>query len=204
MSSGRSQEFADIVVLDGLVATQERYPRELLTKILGWEECPIPTMLGIPLLAKYVRPSQSAALPVNLMAEPVRGIPPAKYRLVPRPLPLGCVAFGRQDFAPITIQQWQNLDNFITSLQRDWYKNGKVKTKEEIDSKINKASFIAFTSQHHQTSGMYNAVFICSAIPCTLTAEKRCAKCHCTYYCSSTCQVSYFLDNFFRIIGLRL
>lgn len=189
MSSSGGQSYVDIVVVDGQVATQEKYPRESFTKALGWEECPIPTMLGIPLLAKFIRPSPSTAQPVILMAEPVRGIPPAKYKLVPRPLHLGCVAFGRQDFAPFTIQQWQTLNDFTVNLQRDFYQNGKAKSKAEIDSKINRDSFIAFIQQHRPTTETYVPVFICSAYPCTLPAGKRCAKCHCTYYCSSECQV---------------
>lgn len=59
--------------------TQEKYPRKFFGKALGWEECPIPTMLGIPLLAKFIRPSKGTAQPVNLMAEPVRGVPPREW-----------------------------------------------------------------------------------------------------------------------------
>lgn len=199
MSTNMSQEFVDIVVLDGTLPTQEKYPRECLTKALGWEECPIPTMLGIPLLAKFIRPSQSPAQPVNLMAEPVRGIPPAKFQLVPRPAQLGCVAFGRKDFEQFTIQQWENLNGFIINLQRSWYQKGQVKSKEEIDSKINSQSFTTFIQQNQLISEMYDPVFICSALQCSLTAGKRCAKCHCTYYCSSKCQVIYFFNVFKKL-----
>jgi hypothetical protein len=40
------QKMVDIVVVNGTVPKLEKYPRELLNKENGWEECPVPTMLG--------------------------------------------------------------------------------------------------------------------------------------------------------------
>ena len=42
------QNMIDIIVLNGTLPMQEKYPYESLTKENGWENCPLPQMMGIP------------------------------------------------------------------------------------------------------------------------------------------------------------
>ena len=68
------QKMIDIIVLNGTMPMQEKYPYESLTKENGWEDCPVPQMMGIPLMAKPIRP-YSGQIPdqqfaVFMMIEP--------------------------------------------------------------------------------------------------------------------------------------
>jgi len=70
-----SQNMIDIIVLNGTLPMQEKYPYELLTKENGWEDCPLPQMMGIPLMAKPIRPYPGGHIPgqqfaVFMMVEP--------------------------------------------------------------------------------------------------------------------------------------
>ena len=83
-----ASDMIDIVVLNGTCSIQEQYPREQITKENGWEDCPVPSMLGIPLMAKPMRPYPSGRVPqqqfaVFMMVEPNSGLAPPNWQLGP-------------------------------------------------------------------------------------------------------------------------
>ncbi len=185
-----SKEMIDIVVLNGNFPKEEKYPRESLTKSNGWEECPIPTMLGIPLMAKPirpypgVRPTRQAA--VFLMVEPIEGFAPCRWSLGPR-CNLGMIGFGRRDGKLFTVQEWTDLHSFISSLM-DLYSE-PVDSRIIISEKINKENYKNYlrSIQSPLAGQLQQPVYMCSR--CDQVAPKKCSRCCCTYYCFKKCQV---------------
>ena len=193
MTSNSDQEMVDIVVLDGTVPIEEKYPLKSLTKANSWEECPIPNMLGIPVMAKPIRPYPGGLFPssqhaVFMLVEPVTGLAPARWQLGPR-CNVGLIGFGREDGKPFTAHQWGDLHLFIYDLM-DSYSAGEEMSKETITKTINPNAFIRHTRLNNPGYEPYEPVYLCAR--CSQPATNRCNKCHYTYYCSRNCQVKIF------------
>lgn len=195
-----SKEMIDIIVLDGIIPKEEKYQRESLTKTNGWEECPIPTMLGIPLMAKPIRPYPGAR-PTNqpavfLMVEPIEGYAPCRWQLGPR-CNLGMIGFGRRDGKPFTVQQWNDLHSFIDSLM-DLY-SSLVDSQFIISEKINLDNYKKYlrSIQSPFDEQLQQPVYMCAK--CDLVASTKCSRCRFTFYCSKECQV--YLHFFFRSLN---
>ena len=184
----------DIIVLDGILPLKEKYPRESLTKANGWEECPIPTMLGIPLMAKPIRPYPGGDFPdqqfaVYMMVEPIKGLAPCRWQLGPR-CNLGLIGFGRRDGKPFTMQEWADLHSFIQDLM-DLYSEPEESDKiisEKINLKYYKKYLRNISSP--LAGQEQQPVYMCAR--CDLAGLKKCSRCKCTYYCSQECQVIIF------------
>ena len=79
-------EMVDIVVLDGNIPMVEQRPRKSITEDNGWEVCKVPTMMGIPLMAKPMRRYPGGKFPqsqpaVFMMVEPHNGLAPPEWQL---------------------------------------------------------------------------------------------------------------------------
>lgn len=119
-----NQEMVTIVVLDGSTAMEEQYPPSSITEANGWEECTVPHMLGIPLMAKPIRSYQTGHLPRNqpavfMMVEPVTGLAPMRWQLGPH-CNRGMIGFGRRDGQPLTCVQWAALHGYIYDLMDEY------------------------------------------------------------------------------------
>jgi len=197
-----SKEMIDIIVLNGSRPLKEKYPRESLTKANGWEECPVPTMLGIPLMAKPICPYPGGRAPakqpaVYLLVEPIEGYAPCRWQLGPRCNP-GMLGFGRRDGKPFTIQQWTDLHSFIDHLM-DLY-GAQMDSQIIISEKINLEYFKNYLrSKRSPLAGQQQPVYMCSRCD-SMEGPKKCGRCQCTYYCTRECQVY----KHFKIIYFKL
>jgi len=153
----------------------------------------IPTILGIPLMAKPIRPYPGVR-PTNqpavfLMAEPIEGYAPCRWQLGPRCDP-GMIGFGRRDGKPFTVQQWTDLHSFIDTLM-DLY-SMLVDSQIIISEKINLENYKNYlrSIQSPLAGQLQQPVYMCSR--CDRVALNKCSRCRFTLYCSKECQVGLF------------
>ena len=89
----------------------------------GWEPCPVPTLLGVPLVAKRIRPYPGKRPTwhpyVPMMVDPHSGLAP---RLWSDEIYHNLVGFARTDGVPFTIDMWGELHAYIYYLM-DEYRN---------------------------------------------------------------------------------
>ncbi len=144
-----NEDTIEIVVLNGDRPMKEQYSRALLSEENGWENCPVPTLLGIPLMAKPIRPYPGGSFPdsqpaVFMMVNPDNGLSPMNWQLGPH-CNRGMIGFGRKDGQPFTCKQWADLHSYIYDLM-DLYSEGI--TPSAIKSrKLNPAAYNKYLKQ---------------------------------------------------------
>ena len=131
------QVSVDVVVLNGRVATLEKHLVSGFTPKNGWLKlCPVPTMLGIPLVVKTIRPypnynvvnSQPA---VFLLTEPNTGFAPIGWQLG-RSCNKGMLGFARTDGIPFTTHAYSELQDFLYNLMDTYSDDGPEAAVREI------------------------------------------------------------------------
>ncbi|KAI9098747.1 hypothetical protein DFS34DRAFT_87995 [Phlyctochytrium arcticum] len=115
-----------IVAVEGMDAKLIEYP--WTNDWNGWDVCPVPALLGFPLMAKpHVRNFGPGGMPyqqiaVYMMVEPATGFAPPKWALGPH-CNKGVVGFARRDHKPFTVEEFYELYDFITDLMDEYSEN---------------------------------------------------------------------------------
>lgn len=128
-------------------------PLASITEANGWEECPVPKMLGVPLMAKAIRPYRppenfpSRQLAVFMMVEPHTGLAPVRWQLGPH-CNLGMIGFARKDGKPFTCKQWRALHGYIFDLM-DAHSESEFEPRKIQAIIRNKLNPNAFGRSHH-------------------------------------------------------
>lgn len=121
-----------VVVLNGREASEEQL--DVPADWSGWEQCPAPTLIGVPLMVKAIRPypgqMPQSQMAVFMMIDPATGFAPPHWQLGPH-CNKGMIGFARRDGSPFTTDDFYDLYDYIFSLM-DIYPDDPARAERRL------------------------------------------------------------------------